>query len=62
MGYFNLHPERQHMQAGRDGGDMSGQLAQAEGGLRLFYDSDMAESVYSPLLMPPALPKQAHLT
>jgi len=33
MGYFDLHPERRHVQVGGDGGDMSDESAQAAGGI-----------------------------
>jgi len=48
MGYFDLHPERRHMQVGGDGGDMLDEFAQAAGGAETPpRRSDTTESVYS---------------
>jgi len=60
MGYFDLHPERRHMQVGGDGGDMLDEFAQAAGGMETPpRRSDTTESVYSSGPTPPASPKQA---
>ena len=60
MGYFDLHPERWHVQVGGDGGDMLDDFAQAAGGAETPpRRSDTTESVYSSGPTPPASPKQA---
>jgi len=60
MGYFDLHPERRHVQVGGDGGDMPDDFAQAAGGMETPpRRSDTTASVYSSGPTPPASPKQA---
>ena len=63
MGYFDLHPERRHVQVGGDGGDrgdMLDEFAQAAGGVETPpRRSDTTESVYSSGPTLPASPKQA---
>ena len=61
MGYFDLHPERRHVQVGRDGEDMLDEFAHAAGGMETPpRRSDTTESVYSSSgSTPPASPKQA---
>jgi len=59
MGYFDLHPERRHMQVGGDGGDILDDFAQAAGGMETPpRRNDTTESVYSSGPRPPASPKQ----
>ena len=59
MGYFDLHPERRHVQVGEDGGDMLAQFAQAAGGIEAPpRRGDTTEGVYSSGPTPPASPKQ----
>jgi len=47
MGYFDLHPERRHVEVGGDGGDTLDEFAQAAGGIEaLPRRSDTTECLF----------------